>query len=249
MDNIFFNIHNSFLNFCLISDKILLIILILYLIIDITIDYKYKNTVKYIQFYISKIIFSLFIIIINLIIILLFNIHPSYINNQYYFFNNQLIINNGILSLKIIIIIILILILLTMYDNIKLEKILCLEIPIILLISILGMFIILCSNDLLILGLGLELQTMPFFILSCLKRTSNLSVEAALKYFIYACFCSSISFFGISLIYGFLGTTNFLEIKIILNINKILNFYSLYISLCFILIGLLFKLGLVPFHF
>ena len=102
MQNIFFNLHNSFLNFCLISDKILLIILILYLIIDITLDYKYKNTLKYIQFYISKIIFSLFIIIINIIILLLFNLHLNYINYQYYIFNNQLIINNGILSLKII---------------------------------------------------------------------------------------------------------------------------------------------------
>jgi NADH-quinone oxidoreductase subunit N len=136
-----------------------------------------------------------------------------------------------------------------MHDNLEYEKIFMLETPIILLLSILGMFIILSSNDLLILFLGLELQTMPFFILSCLKRTSNLSCEAGLKYFIYACFCSGISFFGISLIYGFLGTTNFTEIKIILSVIEISNFYNIYISLFFILIGLLFKLGIVPFHF
>jgi len=173
----------------------------------------------------------------------------NYINTQYYLFNNQIVINNGIICLKIIILIILILLLLTMYENIKMEKILCLETPIIILISVLGMFIIISSNDLFILGLGLELQTMPYFILSCLNRSSNLSVEAGLKYFIYACFCSSISFFGISLIYGALGTTNFLEIKIILNTYKIMNFNIIYISLLLILFGLLFKLGLVPFHF
>ena len=247
--NIFVNEYDNLFNLCLISDKLLIVLLIIYLIIDITLDYKYKNTIKYIQFYISRIIFSIFIIIINLSILLIFNTQTNFNNNQYYLFNNQLVINNGIINLKIIILIILILILLTMYDNIKIEKILCLEIPIIILISVLGMFIILSSNDLFILGLGLELQTMPFFILACLKRSSNLSVEAALKYFIYACFCSSISFFGISLIYGFLGTTNFNEIKIILNIQSVQNFYSIYISLCLILIGLLFKLGLVPFHF
>jgi NADH-quinone oxidoreductase subunit N len=136
-----------------------------------------------------------------------------------------------------------------MHDNIEYEKILMLETPIIILISILGMFIILSSNDLLILFLGLELQTMPFFILSCLKRTSNLSCEAGLKYFIYASFSSGISFFGISLIYGFLGTTNFTEIKIILSVIDITNFYNICISLFLILIGLLFKLGIVPFHF
>lgn len=249
MEYLNFNIYYLGLNFCLISDKIMLIILIFFLIIDIILDYKYKNTVKYLQYYIGRIIFSLSIIIINLIVLLIFNLHPNNMNAQYFLFNNQIIINNGIISLKIIILLILILILITMYDNIKVEKILSLEIPIILLISVLGMFLILCSNDLFILGLGLELQTMPFFILSCLKRTSNLSVEAALKYFIYACFCSSISFFGISLIYGFLGTTNFIEIKIILNINNILNYYIIYISLCLILLGLLFKLGLFPFHF
>jgi NADH-quinone oxidoreductase subunit N len=247
MDNNFnFFQNDTLFNLCLISDKILILLLIIFLIIDITLDYKYRNTINYIKFYITRVIFGIFIIIIDLIVLLLFNLDPK---NQYYLFNNQFVINHGIISLKIILLIILILILLAMHDNINQEKILCLETPIILLISVFGMFIILSSNDLLILGLGLELQTMPFFILSCLKRTSNLSVEAGLKYFIYACFCSSISFFGISLIYGFLGTTNFLEIKIILNSPFIYNFYIIYISLCFILIGLFFKLGIVPFHF
>lgn len=250
MTNTFNYFQNDILfNFCLISDKILILLLIIFLIVDITLDYKYRSTINYIKFYIMRVIFGVFVIILDLIVLLMFNLQPNVFNNQYYLFNNQFVINNGIISLKIVLLVVLILILLAMHDNINQEKILCLETPIILLISVFGMFIILSSNDLLILGLGLELQTMPFFILSCLKRTSNLSVEAGLKYFIYACFCSSISFFGISLIYGFLGTTNFLEIKIILSSNFIFNFYIIYISLCFILIGLFFKLGIVPFHF
>jgi len=97
----------------------------------------------------------------------------------------------------------------------------------------------------------LELQSFCFYILASLKRYSNLSIEAALKYFILGSFSSAILLFGISLIYGFFGTTNFFEINILLS-NSIFFFdYSsiILLGLVFVSVGVLFKLAIFPFHF
>jgi NADH-quinone oxidoreductase subunit N len=84
-----------------------------------------------------------------------------------------------------------------------------------------------------------------------MRRYSNLSVEAALKYFILGAFSSSVFLFGSSLIYGALGTLNFSDIQVLLS-----SYHSFYetdklvvVGSLFILVGFLFKIGSVPFHF
>src|SRR3546814_5386055 len=80
----------------------------------------------------------------------------------------------------------------------KFEKFQIFEFPIIVLLSVLGMFILISSNDLIVLYLAIELQSFCFYILSALKKYSNLSIEAALKYFIQGSFSSAMLLFGIS---------------------------------------------------
>lgn len=72
--------------------------------------------------------------------------------------------------------------------------------------------------DFFIMYIALELQSLSLYILASLKRYSNLSVEAGLKYFIYGSFASGILLYGISLIYGSLGVTDFTNIYILLYI-------------------------------
>ena len=75
--------------------------------------------------------------------------------------------------------------------------------------------------------LALELQSLSLYTLACLKRYSNLSVEAGLKYFIYGSFASGILLFGISLLYGSLGVTEFNHIYLLLYIIVLI--YYLYL--------------------
>lgn len=113
------------------------------------------------------------------------------------------------------------------------------------------MFILISSNDFIVLYLAIELQSFCFYILSALKRYSNLSIEASLKYFILGSFSSGILLFGISLIYGFFGTLSFNEINNIIFFSDIYESLdrSIIFAMLFITVGVLFKLGVVPFHF
>jgi NADH-quinone oxidoreductase subunit N len=94
------------------------------------------------------------------------------------------------------------------------------------------------------------MQSLCLYILAAFKQTSKLSTEAGLKYFILGAFSSSLLLFGMSLIYGFSGSTNFNEItKSILSIDAFEMLPSTFIlGIVLLLCGLLFKLTAVPFH-
>lgn len=99
--------------------------------------------------------------------------------------------------------------------------------------------------------LSIELQSFALYILASIKRYSNLSIEAGLKYFILGSFASGLILYGITLIYGFLGTTAFNEIYTLLWLGTFIESYPIGVIFGFIFIisGLFFKLGLVPFHY
>lgn len=90
----------------------------------------------------------------------------------------------------------------SMYDNINNENYLNIELPLIILISLVGMFLLVSANDLFIMYLALELQSLALYIICSIKRYSNLSIEAGLKYFILGSFSSAILLLGTSLVYG-----------------------------------------------
>ena len=125
-------------------------------------------------------------------------------------------------------------------DN-KLNKF---EYPIIVLISILGMFFMVSSNDLILFYLGLELQSLSLYILAAIDRDNLRSSESGIKYFVLSALSSGLLLYGCSLLYGFTGSTNF---EIISNELNKQNTGAIF-AMVFILVGLAFKISAVPFH-
>jgi len=118
------------------------------------------------------------------------------------------------------------------------------EYPIIILISILGMFFMVSSNDLILFYLGLELQSLSLYILAAIDRDNLRSSESGIKYFILSALSSGLLLYGCSLLYGFTGSTNF---EIIANELNAQNTGAIF-AMVFILVGLTFKVSAVPFH-
>ncbi|MAW17161.1 MAG: NADH-quinone oxidoreductase subunit NuoN [Pelagibacteraceae bacterium] len=123
----------------------------------------------------------------------------------------------------------------------KLDKF---EYPIIILLSILGMFFMVSSNDLILFYLGLELQSLALYILASIDRDNLRSTESGIKYFVLSALSSGLLLYGCSLLYGFTGSTNF---DLILNQLNKENTGAVF-AMVFILVGLAFKVSAVPFH-
>jgi NADH-quinone oxidoreductase subunit N len=118
------------------------------------------------------------------------------------------------------------------------------EYPIIILLSILGMFFMVSSNDIILFYLGLELQSLSLYILASIDRDNLKSSESGIKYFILSALSSGLLLYGCSLLYGFTGSTNFDLIA-----DKLIkeNTGAVF-AMVFILVGLAFKISAVPFH-
>ncbi len=125
-------------------------------------------------------------------------------------------------------------------DN-KIDKF---EYPIIILISILGMFFMVSSNDLILFYLGLELQSLSLYILASIDRDNIRSSESGIKYFVLSALSSGLLLYGCSLLYGFTGSTNFDQIAVELSKENT----GAIFAMVFILVGLAFKVSAVPFH-
>ena len=123
-------------------------------------------------------------------------------------------------------------------------NILKIEYPILILASILGMMVMISSNDLIIFYIGLELQSLALYVLASFNRDNILSSESGIKYFVLSALSSGLLLYGCSLIYGFSGSTNFQ----IISEQIISNSYGLTFGIVFILVGLAFKISAVPFH-
>jgi len=85
-----------------------------------------------------------------------------------------------------------------MYDYFLYEKYASYELLIILLLCIEGMFLLSLANDFIVMYMALELQSLSLYLLASLKRYSNLSIEAGLKYFVYGSFASGMILYGIT---------------------------------------------------
>ena len=118
------------------------------------------------------------------------------------------------------------------------------EYPIIILLSILGMFFMVSSNDIILFYLGLELQSLSLYILASIDRDNLKSSESGIKYFVLSALSSGLLLYGCSLLYGFTGSTNF---DLIANELVKENTGAVF-AMVFILVGLAFKVSAVPFH-
>lgn len=190
---------------------------------------------------------------ISYVFILVFLLLSLLLNNNvsnFFIFNYMLIEDSFSIFLCNILIINFILYIIISLDYIFLEKIINYEYFLLLGLAFLGMITMIKANDLISLYLAIELQSLVFYIISSFKVYSNFSTEASLKYFILGAFASGILLLGCSLIYGFVGTTNFADLHLLFLQTQISNnvFGGVLLGIIFVLIGILFKLGAVPFH-
>ncbi|MDO5622535.1 MAG: NADH-quinone oxidoreductase subunit NuoN [Paracoccus sp. (in: a-proteobacteria)] len=120
------------------------------------------------------------------------------------------------------------------------------EFPILVALAVLGMMMMISAGDLLILYMGLELQSLSLYVIAAMRRESVKSSEAGLKYFVLGALSSGLLLYGASLVYGFAGTTSFAGILQTIDGGQMS--IGLLFGLVFLLVGLAFKVSAVPFH-
>ncbi len=125
------------------------------------------------------------------------------------------------------------------------ELVIRFEYPILVLFAGLGMMLMVSSNDMLGLYMGLELQSLSLYVLATIRRNHVKSAESGMKYFVLGAISSGMLLFGISMIYGFTGSTNFDVIGATLIEEVSL---GAVIGFVFVLAGLAFKISAAPFH-
>lgn len=120
------------------------------------------------------------------------------------------------------------------------------EYPVLLLFAGLGMLLMVSANNLLSVYIGLELQSLALYVLASFRRASIKSAEAGMKYFVLGALSSGMLLFGMSLIYGFAGSTSFPALAQALGQGDIP--LGLIFGMVFLLAGIAFKISAVPFH-
>lgn len=120
------------------------------------------------------------------------------------------------------------------------------EYAVLILFSAVGMSVMVSATSLVSLYVGLELQSLAGYVLAAYRRTDERSAEAGLKYFVLGALASGILLYGISLLYGFTGTTNFTGLAAAFARGA--PSLGLLFGLVFVLAGLAFKASVVPFH-
>ena len=190
----------------------------------------------------SKLIFNISLLV--LLITATITLNETYNINRTTLFNNSVVIDHMSSLMKIITLIGAFLVLVISSNYLKIFKIFKIEYPILILSSVLGMMVMISSNDLMVFYIGLELQSLALYVLATFNRDQLKSSEAGLKYFVLSALSSGLLLYGCSLIYGFSGSTNFNIISNQLNSTN----YVLTFGIVFILVGLAFKISAVPFH-
>jgi NADH-quinone oxidoreductase subunit N len=115
------------------------------------------------------------------------------------------------------------------------------------LFALLGQMVMISGNNLLVIYLGLELMSLSLYALVALRRNNAVSTEAAMKYFILGALASGFLLYGISMLYGATGSLDLVEVARAAA-SPVANRMVLVFGTVFIVAGLAFKLGVVPFH-
>ena len=189
----------------------------------------------------TSLIYNLSIVFLIFTLALIFN-YPQQSNVN--LFNDSYKIDYFSSFMKILTICSGIFVLITSSRYLQIFKIFQIEYSILILCSILGMMVMISSNDLIVFYIGLELQSLALYVLASFNRDQIKSSEAGLKYFVLSALSSGLLLYGCSLIYGFSGSTNFITISENINSTQ----FGLTFGIVFILVGLAFKISAVPFH-
>ena len=116
------------------------------------------------------------------------------------------------------------------------------------LFGLMGMMIMISANSLLTMYLGLETLALSLYALVAIDRNNVTSAESAMKYFVLGAIASGCLLYGISWIYGVTGSLKFDEIAAVVIADPGVNNLSLWFGLAFLMVGIAFKFGAVPFH-
>lgn len=116
------------------------------------------------------------------------------------------------------------------------------------LFAVLGMMIMVSAKTMLLIYLGLELLSLSMYALVAFRRDDGRASEAAMKYFVLGAIASGMLLYGMSIIYGVTGSLHLDHIAIYMSSNPVMQNVGLLLGLAFIIVGLGFKLGAVPFH-
>lgn len=115
------------------------------------------------------------------------------------------------------------------------------------LFATLGMMVMVSANNMLVLYLGLELLSLSLYAMVAFNRDSSTCSEAAMKYFVLGAIASGMLLYGISMLYGITGAINIPDVVKGVEVAGFNNIILIF-ALCFIVVGVAFKLGAVPFH-
>ncbi len=130
-------------------------------------------------------------------------------------------------------------------DFLTREGSLSFEFPVLVAFAVLGMMLMVSARDIIVMYMGIELQSLSLYVLAAYNRNSTRSTEAGLKYFVLGALSSGLLLYGASLTYGFAGTTRFDGIALAVE-NGIS--HGLLYGMVFMLVGLAFKVSAAPFH-
>ena len=118
-----------------------------------------------------------------------------------------------------------------------------------ILFALTGGFVLVSYTNMVMLFLGIEILSIPLYVLAGSQKDDLLSNEAAFKYFLMGAFASSFLLFGIALIYGVTGSFDLKEIQNVILHSSLSTHPFLLVGLVLMLVGMGFKVSLVPFHF
>jgi NADH-quinone oxidoreductase subunit N len=134
-------------------------------------------------------------------------------------------------------------------DYIEREGMSRFEFPVLMVLATVGMLLMLSANDLISLYLGLELQSLALYVVAAFRRDDLRSTEAGMKYFVLGALSSGMLLYGASMVYGFTGTTGFVDIASALTQPATgAPPVGVIVGIVLVLAGLAFKVSAVPFH-
>ncbi len=161
-------------------------------------------------------------------------------------FDNAFIFDDFAKLIKILILLTSAIVLALSKDYLKNNSLLKFEYPVLMVLAVVGMMLMVSATNLMALYMGLELQSLALYVIAAFRRDGVKSTEAGLKYFVLGALSSGLFLYGASLVYGHTGTTYFFEISSVVE-NQGMSI-GLLVGLVFLMVGLAFKISVVPFH-
>jgi NADH-quinone oxidoreductase subunit N len=164
-------------------------------------------------------------------------------------FGGMFIVDDYAIFFKVLVLLASALCLIISREYLELRGIARFEYVVLVLLATTGMMLMISANDFIALYLGLEMQSLALYVIASFHRDETRSVEAGLKYFVLGALASGMLLYGISLIYGYSGTTGFVAIQNVLReVQGAAPPAGVVVGLVFVIAGLAFKVSAVPFH-